>query len=813
MLSSPHDDHYQRTIRADLSARSSASSDTPSVYSRAFFSPMHNAPVSPFIDSRHTSPSTSMSGRQSNFDRLNDPAVSMLDLDEDQRSSIASSAYYGDAHQSARNEDYESLPQMSLLGPKMRFHSRAPWEMAEDALREEDESDFGTFLSTAKRGFGFSSPRTSSNSRPSGESAHSQVNSHKSFETTPSQRSYNTNAQYTFPQGDVSASLDRQVPRGNVPLSRESPDVSGPSSPSLFVSDAHSPSHPRFPDTSSSPEHGRIPRSPYPSTSRRRRSSSDETHPYANPDLVSHTHDQQHDQDVLRAGDSTATVTSTAASTVSKLKAKHARVPDTSISSVIPKNKASSLLGKEISSPITVLKPGPRPSHTNEDTQSSPSQKNVMSFPGWADRGAPPTFGLISLEEARAQRSRSITADSATSRPSTSIHVPSSAIAFPNTMHEHVSIIIDQSEYGHDAVETRTRSISAGSKAKNAFHTIIGGQPRSDKQAHESGVPTNNGGLPGRTLRHKKSGFMRLFNGARQDKEEKVQPPPVPSLSDAHATFNVQQVEQKISRTTTHRIPVPELAVPETAKRKVPQYEHLTPFEDEMDSRPLPSSKRPLPPLSIDTWTQSPSSREVTSSTEDLSYQERTIPPPGGSGLLQNKLIPQTAPAHVSEFSALKLRPISTMFSAQFGDHIIKDPRPSLDTDLGTPDSSGNILSPITPNSSARFEFSSGEKPTSDEQPSIIHSLQDKSVTAKTTWQRHIWELEGQVRDLKAELEELRASSGDANYCQACGRGKRQETSAGHRPSGNIQEIKSSSVVNRPRARTGTSFRFASAVS
>jgi hypothetical protein len=112
----------------------------------------------------------------------------MLDLEEDQRSSIASSDYYGEVQQPVTNDDEEPLPRMSLLGPKMRFHSRAPWEMDEDALQEEDEPDYDTFLSPAKRSFGFSSPR------PSGESARSQVNSQKSFETTPSQRSYNTGA-------------------------------------------------------------------------------------------------------------------------------------------------------------------------------------------------------------------------------------------------------------------------------------------------------------------------------------------------------------------------------------------------------------------------------------------------------------------------------------------------------------------------------------------------------------------------------------------------------------------------------------------
>jgi hypothetical protein len=86
------------------------------------------------------------------------------------------------------------LPRMSLLGPKMRFHGRAPWEMEEDALQEEEEEqpqqNYDTLLSVTMRGLGLSSSRRGSPSRPSTESARSQVNSHRSFETTPIQRSH-----------------------------------------------------------------------------------------------------------------------------------------------------------------------------------------------------------------------------------------------------------------------------------------------------------------------------------------------------------------------------------------------------------------------------------------------------------------------------------------------------------------------------------------------------------------------------------------------------------------------------------------------
>lgn len=192
--SDSHDDHLRhlldlRTTRAGRISAISQLSDTPSVYSRPYFSPR---PVdrdlhSTHADSRYNSPTSPNSDARINRDRMNDPAASILDFD-DSRSSISSSGVYDDNEQKiADNEDDEPLNRMSLLGPKMRFHSRAPWELDDGVLQEEEEPEYGTIL--PKKPFGFSSPRTST-SRPSEESARSQVRSKKSFETASSQISY-----------------------------------------------------------------------------------------------------------------------------------------------------------------------------------------------------------------------------------------------------------------------------------------------------------------------------------------------------------------------------------------------------------------------------------------------------------------------------------------------------------------------------------------------------------------------------------------------------------------------------------------------
>lgn len=201
-LHSPNDDHDdhvrqlldQRTTRAHMHGRFpslSEFSDSPSVYSRAFFSPRptEKSDVDPRL--QYTSPSPPPHPR-SNLNRLNDPAASMLDLDDDPRMSYASSDVYEET--TVDDEDDEPMPRMSLLGPKMRFHSRAPWEMEEGLLQEEDESDYGAPVphgkeSSIKKGFVFGamSPRPSNASRPSGESSRSQGVLKRSFDTTSSQ--------------------------------------------------------------------------------------------------------------------------------------------------------------------------------------------------------------------------------------------------------------------------------------------------------------------------------------------------------------------------------------------------------------------------------------------------------------------------------------------------------------------------------------------------------------------------------------------------------------------------------------------------
>lgn len=213
----PHDAHLrrlldQRATRADLHSRIpslSEFSDTPSLYSHAYFSPQpphFNSHVDE-LSSNFASPI------RSDRDRFNDLAVSMLDMDDEPRSSYSSNEYDdmdgGDqstVEQHQEEEDELAMPRLSLLGPKMRFHSKAPWELDDSVLQQDEESeddmDSHSVMSSATRNkggaarhFRFGGPKLGNNNgRSSRESSRSRRVAKKSFDTTSSQTSYGRSA-------------------------------------------------------------------------------------------------------------------------------------------------------------------------------------------------------------------------------------------------------------------------------------------------------------------------------------------------------------------------------------------------------------------------------------------------------------------------------------------------------------------------------------------------------------------------------------------------------------------------------------------
>lgn len=167
------------------------------------------------------------------------------------------------------------------------------------------------------------------------------------------------------------------------------------------------------------------------------------------------------------------------------------------------------------------------------------------------------------------------------------------------------------------------------------------------------------------------------------------------------------------------------------------------------------------------------------------------------------------------------------MFSTDFAGHLVQrgssdQNRPSLDIDSGTPTTSSGI-SPLSPGFSVNLDARSGAGDDKsiigiashqDDQSAVIQALQEQIMVARRAWQRQIWELEGQVRDLKAEVEEFRSAENAREYCMACGRGNigRPATEVIDVSVEDLKKagVKVGGIVNRPRARTGLGSRFAS---
>lgn len=433
--------------------------------------------------------------------------------------------------------------------------------------------------------------------------------------------------------------------------------------------------------------------------------------------------------------------------------------------------------------------------HPEQNQNSAPP--GVNNLPGWTDPNAPPAFSLISLEEARAQRMRSATVHPTStisgvngrSNPSATF-LPAEAEAVPGA---NVSYLTSPT------TRVRARSISAGAnKARSALQTIVG-QPKSERRDSEPTIiapQSSSATHPAKILKRKKSGFMRLFNAGKVPEKDGTTPP-VPSLPDSHSINDVQPVIERTSKTTIHRIPVPSLS-PSLFESSSPQStDTLT------NDTWKQSTKRNPPSLSINTEPPVVIIAPV-SVMDDRQNQTQVSPPFTLDRPRQNDQPIQSAPAKVTEFPTLKLRPLSAPFSAHFGDHIVgTESMPSSETDSATPRSPSPREVTLTPASAIRAGHE--QLPIislpDDDQASVVRSLQEQFVAARKAWQLHIWQLEGQVRDLKATVEELKGPD-NKDYCQNCGRGKEIAVTAPH----------SGSVVHRPRARTGTSSRFTNAL-
>ncbi|KAG0696041.1 hypothetical protein DFH29DRAFT_813547 [Suillus ampliporus] len=811
-------------------------SDSPSIYSHAYFSP----------DSRDIEPNTSSfrydtdssSQRRpstSHSDCLSDHAASSLDLD-DEDVSLNTAETTDDTEND--DEDGDAAHRISVQGPKIRFHSRAPWETGEDIIDEINSdhspmsSSFGRKVKskTAKadlmRHFG-----KGSSTRPSTESTRSQAQSNASFET--GNHSSSRGAFYTLAQESLSTS-SLSVPSQHFPAPspRNRHNFSLPRTtdyPPTTHYDNHTPGEPHSATSSlrglghtsqpsSSKQDTHRPHTPASEVQRDhersatlssfhtlqgRVSHEDFIHPYANPNLVasyvpSRAAPLRSTFGHVSRSDSAATVTDSLSSQSGAFSSTI--TPDTSASSLPSRDHIPStglrIHGKDISPPIAVL-------HTNDlnSVQCDRSTK-LSSFqpppifervPGW---NAASTVTLISLQEAQArERTRSATAISSPSR----VHENTSRVPFPEP-DDSASIASTETSATGSFKRARARSTSAGARAKGVLHSVVGASlQKPERRDSEPAVVNANG----QTLKHKKSGFMRLFNGREREKgrdKERSPPPPVPSLHGVYLEYPYGGDDE--SRSSLPLIPprLPSLGSDAGSSTALNNKEYI-PDADQEPSTNLssPSLKRTPPSLYISTGTSSRS--PVCASDRHLAHRpiDPVHSPASGQKTPQRDLLGKI------DFQALKLRPMSTTFSSQFSDIVaISEVEHTSEFELDTPTStisSVTALSPFTSGSSRP----SDDKPSPVEQSLVIKALQEQMISAKKAWQRQIWELQGQVRDLQAEIEDLHAADEVKEYCEHCGRGGPQrECETRH------AGMKKTGVVNRPRGRMGDTARFAS---
>lgn len=534
------------------------------------------------------------------------------------------------------------------------------------------------------------------------------------------------------------------------------------------------PNVPPYPPFTSSPVHLRSPNFPSPPAkaiplSSLRSSSSDSLefsalaqgpiHPYANPDLVVSYSDEEASDTTADANGPYKNTNVDVRQTFSmdpevKSNGRLTMMPDPSVAL-----KVRAINTRTISSPVPAI------GHPQPLGPGFVEQIIDTKLSGWTGGTSAAPFKLISLEEARAQKMRSST--------DTTLSLSDSVALFPATNNSHTSS--SSLPLANLTSRARGRSISAGSKAKNALQNLVG-QPKLERRESESllGKDPMSGPPPGKMLKNKKSGIMRLFN---KEKEAYDSPPPVPSVPEGIS----QRQSSYVAKPNAYRVPV------STSSSSYPGSANNRSHDQRTEGlAPRKSVKRIPPSLpSINTALQGPPARTVTP------YRANTT-----QDRLHIGYVPQSAPP---EFPVLKLRPVSTLFGASFGDLVPTEPRSSGETtDLETPRSPSptTLMSPITPVSLSRPSNEQAHM-GSPEGLSKSRVLQNEMVSTKKAWQRHIWVLESQVRDLKAELEAMKAKD-NGEYCDKCGRGSKPRSQV------------STSVVDRPRARTGTSFRFVS---
>ncbi|KAF9651898.1 hypothetical protein BDM02DRAFT_3126741 [Thelephora ganbajun] len=770
-------------------------SDSPSVYSRSPFTPR------PFDKVKQPTPIPTFDDQ--------DQEPSTLDLSDDPRPSYttARTTYstedtYGSRDDLSSIDDDEPERRMSMLGIKMRFHSKAPWEAGGEDIPEEEEEQ--------ERNSGERPPSRSKRSikgftvRPSVESSRSNKKSLDASQysiggalqcvtkrkTIAEQANrfdrYRTLAQASMsstslvsPQSiTTQSSLRQKLSLPKIRTRAASNSTTSPSSPRpiMYSPLLKGPSSPRS-------EHWNVPTDA--ASIFTDRSPSPVSHPYANPELSrAHARDSVYPKSFVsfdtQSEESFHRSTSVTTLTSSATTSNSLATPPHQVASSKTKSRTRD---REIS--------GPMPLPCQNAPSDSRLRESVSAIPGWQEQPQA-AFSLISLEEARAQR-RLTQLDSSTCLSSA---VPQPEHSTPPQPRPH------------------TRSLGSGGKAKAVLQSVVTDFNRPVKPWNDPPeTPDGAVGQRVKPLKHKKSGFMRIFI---KDKAPTTSPPDIPNFS-AEESHPIPPVP-RTPRLPTHRVPVPPIdpTVNPIFNSSADSPTSLESTVGAHSSQSRSSPKRIIPPLYINTSDPGINRpfAQTHQASNSLGSNPLQPPKPNFASPADNGEKPQSAPPGKTDFVALSLRPVSTVFSSHFAGHLLGAenktfPEPALDADSGTPTTatgSGGI-SPLSPDFASIRDvrggisrpttITSGKSSSDDSQPDVIRALQGQIFDAKEDWQRHVWGLESQIRDLKAEIEEMRQAKNSGRYCEVCGRGRKKSGSVGHHRTPGAH-----GNGNRPRAYT-----------
>lgn len=493
------------------------------------------------------------------------------------------------------------------------------------------------------------------------------------------------------------------------------------------------------------------------------------THPYANPDVIPasnslklssdpapyHQQRQSGESDLGYVRRVSESVTARVPPTFRKTSAGNLPSSQTK-----PASRSMRTKYDEKNNEIPLLPPMSRGGTTGLPSARTHSSHSPVPFPD------SPMKNLMTLEEAK--RIKSGTAGSPTQ---TRIRSGSTLIAgfgLPPGANHDFEVKRNQSLSPSDSSST-----IRDTKIPNARQRTIS----SSKLSIISSSPSNDDIVPTKTLKHKKSGFMKLFG---KDKESLKSEPPSPSSKTSVTPTEVIPPVPK-------RVPPPSLSVVVTSpSTSFPEIE----ASNQQQQKSSPPTQQVFPTVT------STSLSPVENDPSPWNAESRTI---------------LSAPPSQSRFEGLSLRPMSTAFSAKFSElfSALDDSVSLLPPVMPAASKSSGGGSPTTSDFSSRSNSSDYPiTPSSTALPGAgvnivgrhedsVASLQAQLINLQKNHQREIWELESQIRDLRQVNEELR----NTGNCESCGKSKREGRL---KSNGSANQT---SVVDRPRPKVSRDTR------